>query len=84
MDATVNPRKVKQAAGLVRISPSLDERLTRLAKKTGRSKSYYARKAIEKYLEDMEDYLTAVASLEASSKERIPLDELRRRLKLDH
>jgi len=71
----------KQAAGVVRIPVALDERLTRLALKTGRSKSYYARKALETFLEDTEDYLLAVASYE-SSKKTISLEDLRKKLKL--
>jgi RHH-type rel operon transcriptional repressor/antitoxin RelB len=71
----------KQAAGVVRIPVALDERLTRLAHKTGRSKSYYARKALETFLEDTEDYLLAVASYE-SSKKTVSLEDLRKKFKL--
>jgi len=74
-------RPSRQAAGVVRIPVALDERLTRLAAKTGRSKTYYARKALETFLEDTEDYLLAVASYE-SSKKTIPLEELRKKFKL--
>ena len=34
---------------------SIEKRLARLAKKTGRTKTFYAREAILAYLEDMED-----------------------------
>lgn len=71
----------KRAAGVVRIPVALDERLTRLAEKTGRSKTYYARKALETFLEDTEDYLLAVASYE-SSKKTVSLEELRQKFKL--
>jgi RHH-type transcriptional regulator, rel operon repressor / antitoxin RelB len=71
----------KQAAGVVRIPVALDERLTRLAQRTGRSKSYYARKALETFIEDTEDYLLAVASYE-STKKTISLEELRKKYKL--
>ena len=74
-------RSPKQAAGVVRIPVALDERLTRLAARTGRSKTYYARKALESFLEDTEDYLLAVASYE-SSKKTISLEELRKKFKL--
>ena len=74
-------RLPRQAAGVVRIPVALDERLTRLAAKTGRSKTYYARKALETFLEDTEDYLLAVASYE-SSKKTISLEELRKKFKL--
>jgi RHH-type transcriptional regulator, rel operon repressor / antitoxin RelB len=74
-------RPPRQAAGVVRIPVALDERLTRLAAKTGRSKTYYARKALETFLEDTEDYLLAVASHE-SSKKTISLEALRKKFRL--
>lgn len=43
----------------LRLSPEIEERLEALAKKTGRTKSYYAREAILEKLEDMEDYYLA-------------------------
>lgn len=45
----------------IRLSPELEKRLAALAKKTHRSKSYFAREAIENYIEDLEDYYLAVA-----------------------
>lgn len=48
----------------LKLSLELDRRLTALAEKTHRSKSYYARKAIENYIEDLEDYYLAAAVLE--------------------
>jgi RHH-type rel operon transcriptional repressor/antitoxin RelB len=66
---------------VVRIPVALDERLTRLAQRTGRSKSYYARKALETFIEDTEDYLLAVASYE-STKKTVSLEELRKKYKL--
>jgi RHH-type rel operon transcriptional repressor/antitoxin RelB len=48
----------------VRLEPELEERLERLAKQTGHTKSYHAKKAISNYIEDREDYLLAVAALE--------------------
>lgn len=48
----------------MRIPEALDERLTRLTARTGRAKAYYARKALERYLEEMEDHLLAAAALE--------------------
>lgn len=71
----------KQVAGVVRIPAALDERLTRLAQRTGRSKSYYASKALDTFIEDTEDYLLAVASYE-STKKTISLEELRKKYKL--
>ncbi|HEX4044142.1 MAG TPA: ribbon-helix-helix protein, CopG family [Gammaproteobacteria bacterium] len=48
----------------LRLPPELDKRLTVLAKKTHHSKSYYAREAIARYIEDLEDYYLAMAVLE--------------------
>jgi RHH-type rel operon transcriptional repressor/antitoxin RelB len=39
-----------------RLPPEIEQRLDALAKKTGRSKSYYAREAILRQIEDIEDY----------------------------
>ncbi len=65
----------------IRLEPALERRLDRLAKKTGRSKSYYAREAIRQYLEDREDYLLGLSVLERDEP-TISLDELERRLGL--
>ena len=37
----------------------MEERLTKLAERTGRTKTFYAREAIEQHLEDLEDYYRA-------------------------
>lgn len=39
----------------LRLPPAIEKRLDRLAKKTGRTKSYYAREAILRHVEDLED-----------------------------
>lgn len=66
----------------IRLEPELEARLTALAKKTGRSKSYYAREAIKQFLEDREDYLSAVAAIERYEPD-INLEELEKRLGLE-
>jgi RHH-type rel operon transcriptional repressor/antitoxin RelB len=66
----------------IRLEPELEKRLASLARKTGRSKSYYAREAIRQYLEDREDYLRGIAALERREP-TITLEELERRLGLD-
>src|SRR5215207_4936419 len=63
------------AHAVVRIPKTLDQRLTRLAERTGRSKAYYAKRALEIYIEDLEDTLLAQAAL-AGSRERISLEEV--------
>lgn len=65
----------------VRLERNLDVRLERLARKTGRSKSYYVREAIRQFLEDREDYLSGLAVLEREEPV-ISLEELERRLGL--
>ncbi len=69
----------------LRLPKSIERRLDRLARKTGRTKSYYAKQAITQFLEDREDYLMGLAELEKLERgEEIPvsLDELQRRLGL--
>ena len=48
----------------IRLKPELEERLDALAKKTGRTKTFYARQAIEEHLEDLEDYYLALEALQ--------------------
>ena len=52
----------------VRLPKEIEERLTALAKATGRSKSYYAREAIQDKLEDLEDAYLGAAVLERIRK----------------
>ncbi len=66
----------------IRLEPELESRLERLAKETGRSKSYYAKLAIRQFLEDREDYLLGIAALERNEP-RISLEELERDLGLE-
>ncbi len=65
----------------IRLPKEIEERLEALARKTGRSKSYYVRQAILEHLDDLEDYYLAVERLEQNLP-GIPLDELERRLGL--
>lgn len=48
----------------IRLPEDIETRLEKLAKETGRSKTYYAREAILEYIEDLEDYYLAVSRLE--------------------
>lgn len=65
----------------IRLPKEIEERLEELARKTGRSKSYYVRQAILEYLDDLEDYYLAVERLE-QNLQGIPLDQVERRLGL--
>jgi RHH-type rel operon transcriptional repressor/antitoxin RelB len=63
----------------LRLPAEIEKRLDALAKKTGRSKSFYAREAILRHLEDLEDYHLAQRRLARKSK-RVTLEELERQL----
>lgn len=43
----------------IRLPQSIEKRLERLARRTGRTKTYYARQAILEHLEDLEDMYLA-------------------------
>jgi RHH-type rel operon transcriptional repressor/antitoxin RelB len=45
----------------IRLPQSIEQRLEKLAKRTGRTKSYYVREAILQHLEDLEDYISPSA-----------------------
>ena len=66
----------------IRLPKDVEDRLERLAKKTGRTKTFYAREAILEYLADMEDYHLAASRL-ARNLKGIPLEEVERRLGLE-
>jgi RHH-type rel operon transcriptional repressor/antitoxin RelB len=59
----------------LRLPPDIEKRLTALAKKTGRTKSFYAREAIIEHLEDLEDSYLARKALEEGG-EPIPLEDV--------
>jgi len=66
----------------IRLDPRTTKRLDALARKTGRTKSYYARQAIQQFLEDREDYLHGIAVLERHEK-TLPLRQVRKQLGLE-
>ncbi|MDA3957989.1 ribbon-helix-helix domain-containing protein [Oceanispirochaeta sp.] len=66
----------------VRLDSSVEDKLTRLAKETGRSKSYYVKEAINNYLEEREEYLLALAVLE-KEEPRTSIDDVRKELGLE-
>jgi RHH-type rel operon transcriptional repressor/antitoxin RelB len=63
----------------LRLPPQIEKRLEILAKKTGRSKSFYAREAILRHLDDLEDYHLAQRRL-AQSTTRVTLEQLEHEL----
>jgi len=66
----------------IRISHNIEQRLQHLAQRTGRTKTYYAREALLRYIEDMEDEYIALSRLETPTK-RWTLDELEKEIDLD-
>ncbi|OWV71778.1 CopG family transcriptional regulator [Rhizobium sp. R634] len=48
----------------LRLPPDIEARLDELARRTGRSKSFYARQAILEHLDDLEDIYLAEKRLE--------------------
>jgi len=52
----------------IRLDPEIEKRLDALAKKTGRTKTFYAREAILQHLEDLEDTYLAVQRLQRPAK----------------
>lgn len=66
----------------IRLPPSIEKRLERLARRTARTKTFYARQAILEYLDDMEDlYLAeqALGRVQRGEERRVPLaDALKR------
>jgi len=68
----------------IRLPEKIEKRLDRLAKRTGRTKTYYAREAIVQHLDELEDVYLAERSLEAvrSGRSRtVPIEEVMRRYK---
>ncbi|MGH8225760.1 MAG: type II toxin-antitoxin system RelB family antitoxin [Gammaproteobacteria bacterium] len=65
----------------IRLTPDIEERLNALAKKSGRSKTYYAREAILEHLDDLEDYYLALARVEKNLP-GLSLEEVEKRLGL--
>jgi RHH-type transcriptional regulator, rel operon repressor / antitoxin RelB len=59
----------------LRLPPDIEKRLDALAKRTGRTKSFYAREAILRHLEDIEDYHLARRRLGRNAP-RVPLEVL--------
>ncbi len=66
----------------VRLPTKLHARLNRLAKRTGRTKAFYAKRAIAEFLDEQEDYLIALSRLE-DALPPIPLDKVVKQLGLE-
>jgi RHH-type rel operon transcriptional repressor/antitoxin RelB len=63
----------------LRLPPEIERRLDELARRTGRTKSYFAREAIIRHLEDMEDMAVAEERLREAG-ESLSWEEVKARL----
>lgn len=63
----------------VRVPKNVEDRLTRLAKLTGRTKTFYVREALEEHLDELEETYLAERVLEevrSGKEETVSLDSL--------
>ncbi|MGA7521759.1 MAG: DUF6290 family protein [Acidobacteriaceae bacterium] len=70
----------------IRLPADIEKRLNRIAKRSGRTKTYYVREAILRHLEDLEDIQIAEEELIAIREGRsrtYTLEEVQRDLGLD-
>jgi RHH-type transcriptional regulator, rel operon repressor / antitoxin RelB len=66
----------------IRLPQSIEKRLEKLARRTGRTKTYYVREAILEHLEDLEDLYLAERALErirSGEEHTIPLKDAMKR-----
>ncbi len=70
----------------LRLPEEIEQRLTILAQKTGRTKSFYAREAILEHLDDLEDVYLANSRLEdlrCGRSQTYTLEEVEREIDLE-
>ena len=67
----------------IRLSEDIEKRLDKLAKVTGRTKTFYAREAILAYLDDLEDIYLATERVKKPGK-IYTQDEVEKALGLDN
>jgi len=68
----------------IRLDEKTKRRLEALAARTGRTKTFYAREAIETHLDDLEDfYLAEARTKDFRAGDAIPLAELKTELGLE-
>jgi len=66
----------------VRLPDDIEKRLDILAKKTGRTKTFYVREAVIDHLEELEDIYLSLDRLEKPTK-RWSLDDLEKNIDLE-
>lgn len=70
----------------IRLPPEIEARLERLAKRTGRTKTFYAREALLEYIDDMEDLYLAEKRYDDILKGRattVPIEDVMKRYGLE-
>jgi RHH-type rel operon transcriptional repressor/antitoxin RelB len=63
----------------IRLPQSIEKRLEKLARRTGRTKTFYVREAILEYLDDLEDLYLAERALQrirSGEEKTIPLEDV--------
>lgn len=66
----------------IRLPQSIEKRLDKLARRTGRTKTFYVREAILEHLEDLEDMYLAESALKrirSGEEQAIPLKDAMKR-----
>ena len=66
----------------IRLSPSIENRLEKLARRTGRTKTFYVRQALLEHLQDLDDLYLAERTLNRihTGEERtVPLKKILKR-----
>ena len=70
----------------IRLPEKVEKRLDRLARCTGRTKTFYAREAILRHLDDLEDIYfaeKALADIRSGKSKPIPIEKVMRRYGLE-
>lgn len=68
----------------IRLDKELEDRLTNAAKQSGRTKTALARKAIEEYIDELEDMALLEAALaDYDPAQNVPIEDVIRRLGLE-
>ncbi|MGZ8212881.1 MAG: type II toxin-antitoxin system RelB family antitoxin [Methylosarcina sp.] len=70
----------------IRLPEDLEKRLDNLAKRTGRTKTFYARQAIEQHLDDLEDLYLAeqrLTEIRAGRTQTVPLEDVLKQYDLE-
>lgn len=68
----------------VRLPKEIEDRLTAMAVKTGRTKTFYVREAVVEHLEDLEDYYLAEERMSRYADGTVSdIDELAKRYEME-